>query len=355
MKKICNLIFVLMLIFGYRAYPLNSMKEAELINIMLFNDFKFSDLKDEFLKKSGVDANYVTIFNDKQEEITESNYKQLVVNFANHLVYEYKDIFGKKLTKNRTVYLFEKDEFIRSISIIGEKYKIKNVSVDIVYDDTSANKILVGKIITEPKLPQNKDSYILKIDRNNKIAWGKIFEDSKINKFNKIINVSDNQYCLIASGYRKSEWTDGFIARFDGNGNFLWEEFYGSSHIDDFKDIVALENGDILVLAEVSNGDGDVEVPITINNPLNKDLVLLKYDSNGNIIWQNSIVNKNELTALKIINEDENVIVVGEVLEDVDEDYSRNILISSFDLNGKMKFSTIIKDYEDKNLNDSIS
>lgn len=352
MKKVSS--FVLALIFilisSVCVQSKVFVRNIELMDIIIFNDFEYKHLKDDFLKQAGVDVNYVSIFNDKQEEVTESNCRELLNNFENVLVYEYKDIFGKKIVKNRKVYIFSESEFQKSISI-DSKYKIKNVSVDTVYNDTSANKIFVGKIFTQPKLQESKDSYILKLDRNNKIVWGKMFEDSKINKFNKIISISEDEYCVIASGYRNSEWTDGFIARFDGDGNFIWKEFYGSSHIDDFKDVVALDHGEIIVLAEVSNNDGDVKAPITINNPLNKDLVLLKYDSYGNIIWQNSVANENEITALKIVNDDESVIVFGEVFENINGENVKNIIVSGFDLNGKIKFSTIVKDFDKEILN----
>lgn len=349
MKKVNNIIFLtLIFLFMFSTYANSRMffKDDELRDIIVFENFQYDDLKDKFLKQLGIDVNYVSIFNDKKEKITESNYKDLLNKFENIVTYEFRDIFGKKISRNRYVYIFSESEFQKSISV-DTKYKIKNVSVDTVHSDTSINKIFVGKISTEPKLQDTKDCYILKVDRNNRIVWGKMFEDSKINKFNKIISKSDEEYYLIASAYRDSEWTDGFIVKFDEDGNFLWKEFYGSSHIDDFKDVIILDNGDILVLAEVSNNDGDVKTSITINNPLNKDLVLLKYDSGGNIVWQNSVSNENDIMALKILNDDKDVIVFGEIFGDLNNESTKNIIVSGFDLNGKVKFSTIIKDLDE--------
>lgn len=347
MKKLGSLFFlILFILFNINNVFVQSMifiKEDELIDIVVFDDFVYENLKDDSLKQNGIDCKYVNIFTSEGKQITENNYRNLLTDFENILTYEYKDIFGKKITKFRKVYVFSKAEFIKSLSI-DYKHKIKSVSVDVVYGDTIGDRMLVGKIITEPKLPQNKDCYILKINRTNKIIWGKMFEDAKINKFNKIISISDGEYCLIGSGYRNSEWTDGFILKFSEDGKFLWQNFYGSSHIDDFKDIVYLEDGSIIVLAEVSNNDGDVTASVSINNPLNKDLVLLKYDKQGNIMWQNSISNENEITALKIMNEDNNVIVFGEVVQKIDGGDVKNIIVSGFDLNGKIRFSTIVSE-----------
>ena len=342
MKKVSCLIFSLVFILICSTYVESKIfvKDVELVDIIVFNDFKYKNLKDEFLTQVGIDTDYVTIFKNNQK-VTEDNYKKIVNEFENVLTYEYRDIFGKKVVKDRTVYIFSENEFQKSVNI-NSKYKIKNVSVDTVYNDTSANRIFVGKVLTEPKFQENKDCYILKLNRNNKIIWGKMFENLKINRFNKIINISDDEYCLIASVYRNSEWTDGLVAKFDKDGNFIWDNCYGSSHIDDFKDVVALNNGEIIILAEVSNGDGDVKVPITINNPLNMDLVLLKYDVDGNIIWQSSISNKNDLMALKIMNDESRLIVFGEVFENLDGKIVRNLIISGFDMDGKRKFSTVV-------------
>ena len=347
MKKLRSLFIGVAIIFFFSICVSSKtfFKDVDLMDIIVFTDFTYDSLKDESLKQNGIDCKYVNIYTQERKEINEINYKNLLTSFVNILTYEYKDIFGKKYLKNRKVFLFPREEFVNSISL-NNKYKIKNILVDIVHGDSTGNRIIVGKIFTNPKLPENKNSYILKIDRNNNIIWGKIFEDTKINKFNKIINVSDNKYCLIGSGYRDSEWTDGFIAKFDDEGNFLWKNFYGSSHIDDFKDIVYLDDGGIIVLAEVSNNDGDVTATVSINNPLNKDLVLVKYDIYGNIIWQNSVSNENEITALKIMNEENSVIVFGEVVQKVDGDSKKNLIVSGFDLNGKIQFSTIVTEEE---------
>lgn len=352
MKKLNNIIFLLaifLVTFTSSIQAKMFFKNDELRNIIVFENFKYEDLKDEFLKQLGIDVNYVNIFNDKKEKITETNYRELLKNFENTVTYEFKDIFGKKITKSRIVYIFSENEFRKSV-VIDKKYKIKNVSVDALHSDTSINKIFVGKIFTEPKLHETKDCYILKVDRNNNIIWGKMFEGSKINKFNKIISVLDEEYYLIASAYRDSEWTDGFIVKFDEDGNFLWNDFYGSSHIDDFKDVISLENGDILVLAEVSNNDGDVKTSVTINNPLNKDLVLLRYDNKGKILWQNSVSNEKDIMALKILNDDKDVLVFGEIFDNERNENAKNIIVSGFDLNGKVKFSTIIKEFDEEML-----
>ena len=355
MRILRSLLFGIVFVFLFNVYASSKMffKDVELVDIIIFNDFTYEDLKDEYLKKNGIDSKYVNIFTRDRRQITENNYKNLLTNFENILTYEYKDVFGKKFLNNRKVYIFSKHEFLNSVSL-DYKYKMKNIIVDVVYGDSTGNRMLVGKIFSEPKLPENKNCYIIKLDRNNKIVWGKIFEDTKINKFNKIINVSDNRYCLIGSGYRNSEWTDGFIVKFDDEGNFIWKNFYGSSHIDDFKDIVYLEDGSIVVLAEVSNNDGDVTASVSINNPLNKDLVLVKYDTYGNIVWQNSVSNENEITALKIMNEENNVIVFGEVTTKIDGDNVKNIIVSGFDVNGKIKFSTIVSEHDDELLNNYI-
>lgn len=178
MKKVSCLIFSLILIFICSTYVESKIfiKDANFVDIVVFNDFKYANLKED-LTQIGIDPSYVTIFKNNKK-LNEINYKSIVNEFENVLIYEYRDIFGKKVVKDRTVYIFSENEFQKNIGI-SSKYKIKNVCVDTVYNDSSANKIFVGKISTEPKLQEDKDCYIIKLNRNNKIIWGKTFEDLK--------------------------------------------------------------------------------------------------------------------------------------------------------------------------------
>ena len=112
MKKVSCLIFSLVFILICSTYVESKIfvKDVELVDIIVFNDFKYKNLKDEFLTQVGIDTDYVTIFKNNQK-VTEDNYKKIVNEFENVLTYEYRDIFGKKVVKDRTVYIFSENEF----------------------------------------------------------------------------------------------------------------------------------------------------------------------------------------------------------------------------------------------------
>ncbi len=90
MGKIIIFIIGLCLIFGVNVSARSFTKDVNLIDIIVFENFEYKELKDDFLKQVGIDVNYITIFNNAKKEITESNYKEFLTDFHNELIYDYK-------------------------------------------------------------------------------------------------------------------------------------------------------------------------------------------------------------------------------------------------------------------------
>ena len=65
MGKIIIFIIGLCLIFGVNVSARSFTKDVNLIDIIVFENFEYKELKDDFLKQVGIDVNYITIFNKK--------------------------------------------------------------------------------------------------------------------------------------------------------------------------------------------------------------------------------------------------------------------------------------------------
>lgn len=71
----------------------------------------------------------------------------------------------------------------------------------------------------------------------------------------------------------------------DSNGNKLWTQLLGSTNWDDGCDIITDTNNNIYVIGKVkSDADGH-----TIMNEGSADLILIKYESNGNKLWSKTL------------------------------------------------------------------
>lgn len=83
--------------------------------------------------------------------------------------------------------------------------------------------------------------------------------------------------------------TDTFVAKYDYDHNLIWMKGFSGSNHDQAKHIKATTDGGCLVLIETNSNDGDMQ-------ELNKglfDLVVVKYNKDGNVEWQRTIGGRN--------------------------------------------------------------
>lgn len=83
--------------------------------------------------------------------------------------------------------------------------------------------------------------------------------------------------------------TDAFVAKYDYDHNLIWMKGFSGSNHDQAKHIKATKDGGCLVLIETNSNDGDM---LDLNKGL-FDLVVVKYNKDGNAEWQRSIGGKN--------------------------------------------------------------
>lgn len=125
------------------------------------------------------------------------------------------------------------------------------------------------------------------------ITFARNFGGSDWDEFYNIFVVSDG-YIAIGQSYSKDGDLSGlipgnFIVKYDLNGNIVWKKEFKDSYSDDyfvyFDDIILVNDGYIAV--------GYVTVDWDVKN----ELLIIKYDSNGNVIW------KKRLEEMKLMEE----------------------------------------------------
>lgn len=132
------------------------------------------------------------------------------------------------------------------------------------------------------------DMWLTKLDKNGNLQWqkcyGGTFEDIGIT----IIQLSDGGFLL--TGYTKSNnldisgnhgaW-DGLLIRTDSNGNILWQKCYGGTLDDYLTSVVNSKDGGYLLYGYTFSNNGDVN-----GNHGSNDVWIVKINSIGSIIWQ---------------------------------------------------------------------
>lgn len=77
-------------------------------------------------------------------------------------------------------------------------------------------------------------------------------------------------------------FTDIYLTKFDNNGNLLWQKNYGGSSADIASAFQQTSDGGFIVVGRTRSNDGD----ISGNHSNNDDLLILKLDAFGNLVWQ---------------------------------------------------------------------
>ena len=88
---------------------------------------------------------------------------------------------------------------------------------------------------------------------------------------------------LTASGVGSARPLDGFVAKIDSNGNFLWTKQLGGPENDVGRSVSTLSDGSSIITGYFKGAAnfGD----ITLNSSGDADIFITKVDSNGNFLW----------------------------------------------------------------------
>jgi gliding motility-associated-like protein len=168
----------------------------------------------------------------------------------------------------------------------------------IIEADNGQSYIIVGDSnspISGNKSSPNKgqrDIWLVKIDKNGNKIWDKTFGSAgEDHQPQGLISTKDGAFLLACGSYGgatgdKSDGNRGgqdiWLVKFDKDGNILWNRTYGGDNEDPPRDLQELENGNILIGAYSASGaNGDKIAP----NFGESDYWLIKINKDGRKIW----------------------------------------------------------------------
>ena len=153
------------------------------------------------------------------------------------------------------------------------------------------------------------------VDTNN-IGYGGTYNDL----FNSVEKTEDGGYIIVGSTKSKkiNEVSTGvgnaLVVKYDKNGNVEWDRFYGGNGHEEFYDVTVVSDGYVAVGYTLST---DIE---GLTNSGSNDGLVVKYDKDGNIVWETLIggVGDDYIHAIKEMANG-NLIVVGRFASSIDE------------------------------------
>ena len=114
---------------------------------------------------------------------------------------------------------------------------------------------------------------IIKIDENGEIEWNKTYDGPFNNGVYSIAQTADGNYSVLGS-IENEEGTEYLIWLFKIgiNGEFIWEKKFGN-------------NQEIILLMELTDDGGNILSGLS-SSPESEDLLLIKTNSDGEIMWK---------------------------------------------------------------------
>ena len=120
------------------------------------------------------------------------------------------------------------------------------------------------------------DLWLAKFDGNGNQLWEKLWGGTEQDVGSDVLSLDDGG--LAISGWTMSDGAqgpDGWLIRTDADGNPLWEQTYGGKGSDEPRVVVAMPDGGFALAGET-----------TTNSAGGWDFWLVRTDSEGNLLWQ---------------------------------------------------------------------
>ncbi len=134
---------------------------------------------------------------------------------------------------------------------------------------------------------ESYDVIMVKYDKDGNIVWQKSWGGSSADNSEQILSTKDGGFVMVGNsfstdieGLANKGGEDAIIVKFDKDFNLLWQRSFGGNLEDGFKKVLETDIGEFIAFGYSSSTDSDF-----FENKGNRDVVIAKYDSNGNLLW----------------------------------------------------------------------
>jgi hypothetical protein len=165
---------------------------------------------------------------------------------------------------------------------------------------------------TDPK--GSYDYWAVRLTAGGDLVWTKSFGGSEIDNSYASIKTNDGNYIMVGDSRSADQDVtsprgnaDAWMVKFDDNGNKIWQKSFGGSQFDTAHSIVQRSNGDYILSGHSRSADGDLES----NNGVN-DAWIFIVDANGTLKAQKNVGGSGlDFASEAIETSDNKVLAVG--------------------------------------------
>ena len=147
------------------------------------------------------------------------------------------------------------------------------------------------------------------------MEWQKSWGGKSLDLFSNTIETEDGNFILFVrssskdiEGLPNKGSNDIIIVKYDKDGNMLWQKSWGGNSDDILNNVIETEDGNFILFGKSSSTDVE-----GLPNKGYTDVIIVKYDKDGDLMWQKSWGgNKSEEDFLNVLQtEDANFILFG--------------------------------------------
>ena len=144
---------------------------------------------------------------------------------------------------------------------------------------TSEGGCVVAAVLGDPViLGDDADIWLIKLDKNGNIEWQRKYNQSRWDSVTSIQQTPDNGYIVLGRSRINDDY-DTWILKLDKNGVIQWQKLYRGNNDEFGNCLIKAANGEYVIGGLVQYVDYQpYKIWATI--------LMLKLDSDGNIIWQ---------------------------------------------------------------------
>jgi methionine-rich copper-binding protein CopC len=158
--------------------------------------------------------------------------------------------------------------------------------------------IYVGGSTTNNSL-NSVDIFILKYDLNGGLLFEKIWDSGSFDLAKSITSVSSNLYVCGYTSTNGSNKIDALLLKYDLIGNLIWSKTWGGNE-NDWANSIAADSSNVYIAGQTDSYGNGLD-----------DVFILKYDLNGNLVWNTTWGGKDSESANSIAVDDSNIYTIG--------------------------------------------
>ena len=134
------------------------------------------------------------------------------------------------------------------------------------------------------------DFWILKIEANGTVVWGKNFGGSEIDEASAITQTNDGNFIVVGDTRSSNKdvsnnngAADLWMLKISQEGILIWEKTFGGTSFDVGRSISRTQDNGFIISGSSRSLDAN------FNNQGQNDALIIKVDSEGNIVWQETV------------------------------------------------------------------